>query len=105
MDFWQRFSKSVTKGMATTQEIYAKTRDKAQNLSEQAVLKIQVSQLEKQIEKRFLRLGARVYELLEREGRATVSRKTADVASAIDDVRSLEGEIGKCEAKLAKLQA
>ena len=89
MSFWDRMQEIINQGLDSTKEALEKAKGKAKDLGEMGVLKFEIMQLEKQAEKQFARLGARVYEKLVQEGQDSASRELlADPLKSIGDLKS-----------------
>ncbi len=104
MDFWSRMKQALDKGAATSRELFDKAKDKAQDLGEMGVLKIEISQLENQAEKLIAKLGARTFEVLVGDGQSTLSRKTSGVGELLDEIDSLRSRIADKEEALKYVQ-
>jgi len=103
MGFWERMEEIINKGITTTRDVLDKARDKTKELGEKGSLKFQMMQLESQAEKRFAQLGSKVFELLVKEGKNTVSKSTEEIKSIIDEIKQLEEKIDGIEEKMKKL--
>ena len=103
MGFLERMEVALNKGLATTKEILEKARDKTKELGEKGSLKFQVMQLENQAQKRLAKLGSKVYELLVKEERKTVSKQTAGIREILEEIGDIEEKIAKSEAKMKEM--
>ena len=62
MDFWDRIKTTIDKGLEGSRDVLGRARDKAQDLGERGVLRVEILQLENQAEKLVGKLGALAYE-------------------------------------------
>ncbi len=100
MGIWDRMGQLIGQGLQASGEVLARAKDKAQELGEMGLLKYEISQLERQAEKLFGRLGMAAFERLAVKGQATVSREAVkDLLAELEDVKK------KIEQKEGDLQA
>lgn len=98
MSFWDRMEQVVNQGLESSREIIGKARDKAKDLGEKGLLRYEITQIERQAEKKFSQLGVAVYEKLVLKDQATVSK--VSVAVLLDDIRELKERLEKLEKDL-----
>ena len=100
MGIWERMERLIGQGLHASGEVLARAKDKAQELGEIGLLKYELSQLEKQAQKLFGRLGVAVFDKLAVKGQATVSREAVkELVAELEEVKK------KIEQKEGDLQA
>ena len=102
MSFWDRMEQVVNQGLESSREIIGKARDKAKDLGEKGLLRYEITQIERQAEKKFSQLGVAVYEKLVLKDQATVSK--VSVAVLLDDIRELKERLEKLEKELKQVE-
>jgi len=100
MGFWERSKGLLNQGVLSTKEIFEKATEKSKELGEKGVAKFEISQLEKQAEKRFAQIGRHVYEVLVKEGQQTISDGTTEIKNLLQEVDEIEKTIDEKEEKL-----
>ncbi len=103
MDFWDRVRNTVDKGIDNSRGFFGKAQERARDLSERGILRFEIMQLESRVEKLTAKLGARAYEVLSKEGKNTISRKTPGVKDIISEIEDIEKRVHEKEADLAVL--
>ena len=103
MSFLKRMEGIINKGMASSKEVLGKAKGKTKELGEKGALKIKIMQLEKQAEKNCAKLGTKVYEILVKMDKNTVSKSTPDIKSIIQEISQIEKKIDENEALLKKI--
>jgi flagellar motility protein MotE (MotC chaperone) len=98
MSFWDRMEEVVNQGLESSREVLGKAKEKARDLGEKGLLRYEISQIERQAEKRFSQLGVRVYEQLVLKKQVTVSRESVD--ELLEDIRELKERLEKLEEDL-----
>ncbi len=101
MSFWDRMEKVVNQGLESSREILGKAKEKAKDLGEKGLLRYEITQIERQAEKKFSQLGAAVYEKLVLKDLATVGR--AAVKELLDDIQELKNRLEKLENDLKEV--
>lgn len=102
MDFWERFRTTVDKGVESSRGVLEKAQERAKDLGEKGVIRFEIMQLESRVEKLTTKLGARTFEALVKEGRNTVSGKTAGVKELIEELSDVEARIKEKEEALER---
>jgi len=102
MSFKERMEKIINQGLSVSKEVLDKAKTKSKDLADKGVLKYEIIQLEKSEGKKFLELGGKVYELLVRDNKNTVSKSTAEIKELLLELKSLEDRIDKKEAEIKK---
>lgn len=100
MGFWERSKDLLSQGVLSTKEIFEKATEKSKELGEKGVAKFEITQLEKQAEKRFAQIGRHVYEVLVKEGQQTISDGTTEIKKLLREVDEIEKTIDEKEEKL-----
>jgi hypothetical protein len=101
MGFWERMEEVVNQGLESSREVLVRAREKAKDLGEKGLLRFEITQIERQAEKKFSQLGAAVYEKLVLKKQATVSREA--VAEILQDVQELKDRLERLERDLKAL--
>ncbi len=88
MGVWERMEQLIGQGLQTSREVLSRARDKAQELGEAGLLRYELSQLEKQAQQLFGRLGMAVFDRLSAKGQATVSREAVkELVAELEEIR------------------
>ena len=98
MSFWDRMDEIINQGLESSREILGKAKEKARDLGEKGLLRYEISQIERQAEKKFGQLGAAVYEKLVIKDQATVSKDALE--ELLSDIRELKDRLEKLEKDL-----
>ena len=98
MSFWDRMDEIINQGLESSREILGKAKEKAKDLGEKGLLRYEISQIERQAEKKFGQLGAAVYEKLVIKDQATVSKDALE--ELLSDIRELKDRLEKLEKDL-----
>jgi len=101
LSFWDRMEEVVNQGLESSREILGKAKGKAKDLGEMGLLRYEIGQLERQAEKKFSQLGAKVYEKLVLKEQATVGKEA--VKEFIDDIQELKDRLERLEQDLKKV--
>ncbi|MFW6312587.1 MAG: hypothetical protein ACOC2N_01720 [Spirochaetota bacterium] len=101
MDFWDRMRNAMDKGLEGSKDLFGKARDRAQDLGERGVLRLEIMQLENQAEKLIGKLGTRTYEALVTESRPQIDKQTDGIAGLISEIDEVRARIREKEAALA----
>jgi uncharacterized phage infection (PIP) family protein YhgE len=101
MSFWDRMEEVVNQGLESSREVIGKAKEKARDLGEKGLLRYEITQIERQAEKKFSQLGAAVYERMVRKDQATVSRDA--LSELLDDIRELKNRLEKLEDDLKEV--
>ena len=102
MSFKERMEKIINQGLAVSKEVLDKAKTKSKDLADKGVLKYEIMQLEKNEGKKFMELGGKVYELLVRDNKNTVSKSTAEIKELLLELKDLEDRIEEKEVELKK---
>jgi hypothetical protein len=100
MDFWDRMKNAMEKGLEGSREILGKAKDRAQDLGERGVLRLEIMQLENQAEKLIGKLGTRTYEALVTEQRLQVDKETEGISELIAEIDGIRQTISEKETAL-----
>jgi hypothetical protein len=101
MSFWDRMEQVINEGLESSREVIGKAKEKARDLGEKGLLRYEITQIERQAEKKFSQLGAIVYEKLVRKDQATVSKEA--VKDLLDDIQELKNRLEKLELDLKEV--
>ena len=100
MDFWDRMKDAMEKGLEGSRDLLGKAKDRAQDLGERGVIRIEIMQLENQAEKLVGKLGTRTYEAFVAEKRAQIDQETEGIPELIREIDDLRARIREKEAAL-----
>ncbi|AEJ19203.1 hypothetical protein [Gracilinema caldarium] len=100
MSFGDKLKGYFGKGMETTRDLMAKAGAKAQDLGEKGVLKLEIAQLQGQVQKLLGRLGSEVYTAFVDKGIDTISFSDPEIKALIDQIADLKKSIEKRENEL-----
>ncbi|MFQ3620634.1 MAG: hypothetical protein SNJ78_06790 [Spirochaetales bacterium] len=101
MDFNQRLQEVFDKGISVSKDILQKAKEKAQELGEKGLLKLEIKHLEDQASQLLGRLGVETYNAFV-SGKKTLSR-TATIESLINEIEKIKKLIDEKEKKLESL--
>lgn len=101
MKFKDRIEKLINDGMESSKEVFQKAKEKTQELGEKGASKFEIVRLERQAEKRFAQLGAKVFDVLVDEDQETISKRTPLIRKLIDELTEIDKRIDENEKKLA----
>ena len=100
MEFWDRVKTTIDKGLEGSRDVLGRARDKAQDLGERGVLRVEILQLENQAEKLVGKLGAVAYEILVVDGQDQLTKDAAGVRNLIDEINDVQVRIKEKEGLL-----
>jgi hypothetical protein len=103
MSFSERMRNMIDKGLDASRDFAKKAGEKAKELGEKGVLKLEIAQLESRAEKLIAKLGAEVYASMVDRNMQTVSRDTAAVSSLLQEIENLRGTIEGKEKEYAAI--
>lgn len=103
MTFSERMQDMLNDGLAVTKDLLSKAGDKAQQLGEMGVIKVEILSLRSQGEKRFAQLGAAVFAALVEKGEAGLSRTDPGIQALLDKISEIEKAIDDKEARYKTL--
>ena len=103
MSFSERMKEMIDKGLVASRDFAKKAGEKAKELGEKGLLKIDIAQLESQAEKLIAKLGAEVYASMVDRNVETVSRDTAAISSILKEIEGLRATIEKKEKEYAAI--
>ncbi len=93
MSFSERMRDMIDKGLDASRDFAKKAGEKAKELGEKGVLKLEIAQLESRAEKLVAKLGAEVYTSMVDRNMATVSRDTAAISGILKQIEELRATI------------
>jgi hypothetical protein len=91
----------VNQSLESSREVLGRAKEKAKDLGEKGLLRYEISQIERQAEKKFSQLGVRVYEQLVLKKQAALSRES--VNELLEDIQELKERLEKLEEDLKKV--
>jgi len=100
MEFWDRVKTTIDKGLEGSRDVLGRARDKAQDLGERGVLRVEILQLENQAEKLVGKLGAVAYEVLVVDGQNELTKDSVGVRNLIDEINDVQVRIKEKEGLL-----
>jgi hypothetical protein len=101
MDFLQKLQDGFSKGLAASKDVLGKAKDKAQELGEKGVLKLEIMQLEDQAGKLMGKLGTKAF-----EGFSTGSDllgRSPEIDEIIQEIEDVKKTIEDKELKLRSI--
>ena len=103
MGFRERMQDTISQGLKASRDLFDKAKDKAKDLGEKGVLKIEITQLENQAEKLLAKLGSAVFVTLVEEGHNTVSQNTPEVKELLSEISDVRKRIEAKEKALKEI--
>jgi hypothetical protein len=94
-EFIDKMKDYFNKGVEVSKDALSKASEKAQDLGEKGVLKLEISQLENKAEKEFISLGKKVYELFIIDGQTSLSAADGQISGIIGEITRLKNEVAK----------
>ncbi len=98
--FFDKMKKYVDKGVEVSKDAFSKAGEKAQDLGEKGVLKIEIKQLESKAAHECMSLGTKVYELLVTGKQESVTADDGQISGILSEITRLKDEVAKREAEL-----
>ena len=103
MSFSERMKEMIDKGLVASRDFAKKAGEKARELGEKGMIKIEIAQLESHAEKLVAKLGAEVYASMVDRNVETVSRDTAAISSILKEIEGLRESIEKMEKEYSAI--
>jgi len=103
MSFSERMRDMIDKGLVASRDFAKKAGEKAKELGEKGVLKLEIAQLESRAEKLVAKLGAEVYASMVDRNVQTVSRDTEAISSILKQIEELRETIEGKEKEYAAI--
>ena len=100
MGFRERMYDTINQGLKSSRELFDKAKEKAKDLGEKGVIKLEISQLENQAEKLLARLGTAVYQVMVEEEQNTISHGTPQIKEILADISDIRSRIEHKETLL-----
>lgn len=100
MDFLNKAKETLNKGIEASSKAFSKAKDTAKDLGDKGVIRVEIMQLQKKEEVLIKELGELTYELLQVEGKGSISAKTAGIKEKIDDLVTAKDAIRKRKEEL-----
>jgi low affinity Fe/Cu permease len=98
-----KFSKMAAAGAEKIRDFAKRAGRKAQDLSAQGVLRVEITQLGYQRDKLIARLGEEVYNSLVTLDHATVNRETQAIRGVLDEIAQVKAQIEAKEKECADI--
>lgn len=102
MSFMENIQKALSQGFDASKEFLEKAGHKAKEMGEKGVLKLEIMQLNSQVEKLCAKLGAQVYLQLDESKDKPVNFELPEVAHIIEAINEAKDIIEGKEELLAK---
>ncbi len=102
MSFKDRMEKIINQSLSVSRDVFDKAKTKAKDLGDKGLLKYEIMQLEREEEKKFSALGTKVYDLLVRNNKNTISKNTPEIKELLAELKDLEDRIEKKEFQFKK---
>jgi len=100
MEFWDRVKSAIDKGVEGSRDLLGRARDRAQDLGERGVLRVEIVQLENQAEKLVGQLGAVAYESFIVEKKVQLASDDPAVKEVLDQINDVKTKITEKEGQL-----
>lgn len=100
MEFWDRVKSTIDKGVEGSRDLLGRARDKAQDLGERGVLRVEIVQLENQAERLVGKLGAVAYEAFIVDQKVELDSEDPHVKEVLDEINSVKSRITEKEGQL-----
>uniref|UniRef100_A0A7C3E5Q6 Uncharacterized protein n=1 Tax=Gracilinema caldarium TaxID=215591 RepID=A0A7C3E5Q6_9SPIR len=100
MSFGDRMKEYFGKGLETSRDLMAKAGAKAQDLGEKGVLKLEITQLQGQVQKLLGQLGTEVYTSFTEKGFQSVSSEDPEISALVAQISEVKKSIEKRENEL-----
>jgi len=103
MDFMGKMQQNLSKGIATSRELYGKAKEKAKEVGERGLIHLEISQLQQQLEAHLGQLGLRAYELFLKDEAAKLGLASPGVQELVSEITRIKGEIEERKKALKRL--
>lgn len=100
MEFWDRVKSTIDKGVEGSRDLLGRARDKAQDLGERGVLRVEIVQLENQAERLVGKLGVVAYEAFIVDQKVQLDSEDPRVKEVLDEINSVKSRITEKEGQL-----
>jgi prefoldin subunit 5 len=94
--FWESLKKNIQQGVQTVSE-------KTDELTKIGRLKIEVIAVKRDIEKLFVELGGRVYDILQNQEKASIS-KDDEIKKLVERIENFEKKLHELEERIQNIQ-
>ena len=105
MTFSERMKDVLEQGLTASKELAVKAGNKAQDLGERGILKLEIKQLESQAQKLIGRLGNEAYRLWTDEDKEEITRDIPEIKGILADLSRIRDTIEEKEAELRARKA
>lgn len=99
-DFFNKMKGWVDQGVGASQKALSKAGTKIQEIGDMGRIKLDITRLENRSKKCLARIGLIVYDNLVCKQKATVSAKNAEIAAALEEMKSLEADITRLKTEM-----
>ena len=89
MDWKEKIEKGLSQGLDSSKKLFEGAKNQAKKMGEQGVLTLEVRQLESKRTDLLLKLGGRVYELLNEQGQSTVTNRSTGVKELLQEMEEV----------------
>jgi hypothetical protein len=103
MNFSERMTGAIDKGIAASKEVAARAGEQVQLWGEKGVLRIEILQLRSQAEKLIARLGAQVYSEFVEMSQSSIGADAPGIKSILAEIHEIELAIDEKERQFRKL--
>ena len=100
MTFGEKMKDLMGQGLHASKEFVSKAGAKAQDLGEKGVLKLEIVQLESQVQKAVARLGDEVYAAFTERRALAVDAEDAVIKGILAEIAEIKASIAKREEEL-----
>ena len=101
-DFLERMKNFAEKGLEVSKDALGKAGDTMQSLGKKGAKKIELAQLNHQVQKEFTALGIEVYDLLTEGGKESISTQDDSVSALLEKISRLKADIEQKESDAKK---
>lgn len=101
-DVLETIKKMLEKGLDVSKDLLVKAGDKMQDLGEKGSLKVEILKIDHQIEKKFIELGKKTFEILSAGGIRAVDKSDSEINTLISEINSLNAKKEEKEIQLTK---
>ena len=104
MNFKERLHNTINQGVDISKDLFSKAKEKAKDLGEIGMIKLDIRQLEVQANKLVAELGTHVYEAFLEKEQSTLSKGSPAIKETLAELEELKRRIEEKEADLKKME-
>jgi len=104
MELRKKVSEVLSTGAAKTRDVYSRAKARAKGLSAQAMLSLEISQLEREKQRKVNELGSTVFWLFSAQGKSSVTRSTPGVKAVLEELAKLENMVREKQDELKEMK-